>query len=217
MAAAGTVMPSDAGNQSYVIGQDHGMQNSMANYGGNRGPVAAPAPGLTPGQSQQPPSAAMLAAHQPTLPGGAIPGQAPGAPLPPSAPLWMPPGTSGMSVQQMYAAAAAAAAAAAVGDGGGSQPPPTTSQPQSGQPRPTFVNAKQYRRILKRREARAKLEEYYRQKRVEAQNSGKRKPYLHESRHRHAMKRPRGPGGRFLTKAELEEWRKKNPDAPQFC
>lgn len=68
-------------------------------------------------------------------------------------------------------------------------------------PRPTFVNAKQYRRILKRREARAKLEEYYRQKRAKkAEHEKNNKPYMHESRHRHAMKRPRGPGGRFLTK-----------------
>jgi CCAAT-binding transcription factor (CBF-B/NF-YA) subunit B len=75
------------------------------------------------------------------------------------------------------------------------------------QPRPTFVNAKQYRRILKRREARARLEEYYRQKRAAAAaEEGTRKPYLHESRHRHAMKRPRGPGGRFLTKVSPFCW-----------
>ena len=60
---------------------------------------------------------------------------------------------------------------------------------------PMSVNPKQYARILKRREARARAEAA---RRLLVQ----RRPYMHESRHAHAARRPR-VGGKFVSKAAL--------------
>lgn len=56
---------------------------------------------------------------------------------------------------------------------------------------PLYVNAKQYHRILKRRQARAKLE-------AMGRIPKERQKYLYESRHRHALNRQRGSGGIFV-------------------
>lgn len=66
---------------------------------------------------------------------------------------------------------------------------------------PVYVNAKQFNRILKRRDARQRLNEKL------GSMPRAPKPYMYESRHRHAARRARGPDGRFLGILEKHEGR----------
>lgn len=62
-----------------------------------------------------------------------------------------------------------------------------------------YINPKQLYWIKKRKARREMLDSIM----VQQSNN-----YMHESRHRHAMKRLRAPSGRFLTKQEMAEFKK---------
>lgn len=82
------------------------------------------------------------------------------------------------------------------------QPPYLEESSRPSEETPVYVNAKQFERILKRRVARQRLKEGL------GYTLGSRRSYLHESRHKHAIRRPRGPRGRFLNKDKLERPKK---------
>ncbi|KAK6147270.1 hypothetical protein DH2020_018182 [Rehmannia glutinosa] len=73
---------------------------------------------------------------------------------------------------------------------------------------PIFVNAKQYSGIMRRRKKRAAAE-------MENKVLKNRKPYLHLSRHLHALRRARGNGGRFLNTKISNSTTTEKPPGPK--
>ncbi|KAL1196925.1 Nuclear transcription factor Y subunit A-10 [Cardamine amara subsp. amara] len=68
-----------------------------------------------------------------------------------------------------------------------------------------YVNSKQYHGIIRRRQSRAKADKL----------SRCRKPYMHHSRHLHAMRRSRGTGGRFLNTKKADAAEQSKPSNSQ--
>jgi hypothetical protein len=157
--------------------------------------------------------------------------------------------TDPAQAQLLYAAAAMAGSSASANVHSSAMPnngatmllDPLGSGGGLGGPPPLYVNAKQYKRILKRRQVRAMFEaKLQRQQQLQATTASPqsstttttatanslsnsplgagigKKPYMHESRHRHAMRRPRGPGGRFLTAKEIGELKAEGKWPPQL-
>eukprot|EP00455_Lapot_gusevi_P031371 TRINITY_DN339_c0_g1_i1.p1 TRINITY_DN339_c0_g1~~TRINITY_DN339_c0_g1_i1.p1 ORF type:complete len:219 (-),score=46.86 TRINITY_DN339_c0_g1_i1:230-808(-) len=84
-----------------------------------------------------------------------------------------------------------------------SSTPALLPEPAADDEEPIYVNAKQYYRIMQRRVQREKA-------RLMQPPADSRKKYMHESRHRHAKRRVRDKGGRFLKKAS-------SPEAPDMA